>query len=433
MVGGRSWSGIGVVLAALAAQPAVAEDPVSGAVEVDGLVRQALMRHPGLAAARSRWSAARLRVPQVSSLPDPRLSYGYYAREVETRVGPQRHRVGIAQRLPWWGTLVLRGEAASEEAFAARRMVESAAVAIVSAVRSAYAEHYYVGRALRLTGESTELLRHWERIARARYRVGTGTYADVIRAQVELAKLEDRRAALEDRRPAVQARLNAAIGRSVGEEIAFPSQLPAFPPLGSGAELRAELGRRNPALGALDARIGQRDTEIELAEKHRYPDVGIGLQWIETGSNDGPADAGRDPIIAMLTVDLPVWWDRIEAGVEEARVRSREARSTRADQALALEGALEEAVFAHRDAIRRIALYDEGLVPKAKEALAATFTSYESGRSGFLDLLDAQRVLLELELVRERARADQLIHRARIDRLLGRGVPGELDPTEVRP
>ena len=72
----------------------------------------AALNNPQLEAAFNRWKAALEMVSQAHTLPDPRFNYGYFIQEVETRVGPQEHRVGISQMFPWFGKLKLRGEAA---------------------------------------------------------------------------------------------------------------------------------------------------------------------------------------------------------------------------------------------------------------------------------------------------------------------------------
>jgi hypothetical protein len=70
----------------------------------------AALNNPGLEAAFNRWKASLERIPQVRALPDPRFNYLYYVQEVETRVGPQRHGLGINQVFPWFGKLKLRGD-----------------------------------------------------------------------------------------------------------------------------------------------------------------------------------------------------------------------------------------------------------------------------------------------------------------------------------
>ncbi|MDY0040341.1 MAG: TolC family protein, partial [Desulforhabdus sp.] len=65
----------------------------------------AALNNAGLKAAFLRWQAALEKIPQVTALPDPRFSYGYYIQSVETRVGPQNNRFGLLQTFPWFGKL----------------------------------------------------------------------------------------------------------------------------------------------------------------------------------------------------------------------------------------------------------------------------------------------------------------------------------------
>jgi len=86
----------------------------------------AALKNPGLKAAFLRWKAALEKIPEVKSLPDPRFTYGYFIRNVETRVGPQRHKFGLAQTFPWFGKLKLKGNAAWETARAEKERYEAA-------------------------------------------------------------------------------------------------------------------------------------------------------------------------------------------------------------------------------------------------------------------------------------------------------------------
>ena len=90
------------------------------------LVRYATEHNAGLQAAYHDWQARLLRIPQVTALPDPKLSFGHFIRSVETRVGPQQNRFGIAQAFPWFGKLKLRGDQVAQQAEANFQRLESA-------------------------------------------------------------------------------------------------------------------------------------------------------------------------------------------------------------------------------------------------------------------------------------------------------------------
>ena len=82
-----------------------AEPPLSAATPPDGYVRYALYHSPAVEAAYQRWAAVSERLPQVRALPDPRLNFGFFLDEVETRTGPQQARFGVSQSFPWPGLL----------------------------------------------------------------------------------------------------------------------------------------------------------------------------------------------------------------------------------------------------------------------------------------------------------------------------------------
>ncbi len=397
---------------------------LSAEPSLDEYLAYASFNNNRLRAAYQDWVAAVERIPQAESLPDPRLSYGYYFSAVETRVGPQRQRVELAQMLPWVGKRALRGDVAAAAAEREREQFEGARRLIHYRVTDVYAEYYYLARAIDITRENLELLTYWERLAQARYRVATGRHSDVIRVQVEIGKLADRVQTLEELRWPLSARLNAALGRAVDAPLPWPRELKQSRAMVDDVDTREVLGRSSPELRALDADISREDSAIELARKDFFPDVSVGLQWIETGSRSVSDldDNGKDAIIGTLSFNLPVWWNRYGAGVREAQARRSAAIERRRDRESELLGELGLAIYGLEEAERKVSLYGNSLIPKARESLAATFTAYESGEADFLDVLDAQRVLLDFRLARERALANHEQRLAESEMLAGRSL-----------
>ena len=92
---------------------------------LDDYLYQAAMNNSGLRTAFESWRAAMEQIPQAAALDDPRFTYGYFLQEVETRVGPQKHRLGLTQMFPWFGKLDVRTDAAAAKAEAARSPLRS--------------------------------------------------------------------------------------------------------------------------------------------------------------------------------------------------------------------------------------------------------------------------------------------------------------------
>lgn len=397
---------------------------------IDAYLAYALSTNPGLAAAEHRWTAARERVAQAGALPDPRLTYRYFVEEVETRVGPQEQAIGISQSIPWPGELGRREDVADAEAAAAGARYERDATRLAFEIADAYVERFDLGRTIEIVRGNRDLVRNLESVARARYRAGTSTHPDVVRAQVELGRLEDRLATLEERERASRARLNAALHRAPDAPLPWPSALPPPGAVPDEVELREELLAHNPELRVLRQEAIAARAGVELARTGLRPDFGVQLEYIDTGDarTPGVADSGQDPLIAGLSLTLP-----IQRGAHRAAVREAEARlvATHLEHDRALDTTTARAVGALvelRDAERRTELYRATLLPKAEESLASITTAYSSGDASFSDVIDAQRVLLEFELEQLHATTDRARHEARLRLLVGRAGASSEDP-----
>jgi outer membrane protein TolC len=88
---------------------------------LEDYLRVAAENHPGLRASFERWSASTSTVAREKGWPDPVLSYSYFIEPVQTAVGPQQHRIGVVQAIPWFGRLSAQGSAAEQRALAAEQ------------------------------------------------------------------------------------------------------------------------------------------------------------------------------------------------------------------------------------------------------------------------------------------------------------------------
>jgi len=381
----------------------------------------AALNNPGLEAAFNRWKAAMEEVPQVKALPDPRFNYRYFIQEVETRTGPQRQSFGISQVFPWFGKLDLRGDVAAAAAGAAQKRYEAAKLKLFFEVKDAYYEYYYLAKSIAVSKDNMDLLEHLEGVARSRYKAAAGTHPDVIRAQVELGKLEDRYHTLLDFQQPTVARLNAALNRPVDAPVPAPAQIRIEQVEVADAKLLARLVETNPQLQALDFMIAQQQRSIELAKKDYYPDVTLGVSVIDTDDSimGNPKDNGKDPVVASVSVNLPIWSQKYSAGVRQARARYNAAKRDRTEMANSLSWQLKTALYRFRDGERKIDLYRDTLLPKAEESLKVTEAGFRAAKGTFTDLVDAQRILLEFSLSLERAFADRSQALARLEMLVG--------------
>jgi outer membrane protein TolC len=387
-------------------------------------VSYALANNPRVTAAIANYEAASLEIEQVTALPDPRVNLRYFIEEVETRVGPQEYAVGISQPLPWLGKLRLQGDIAAQKANAAATRVSTVQNGVIAEVANAWYELYYFNRALEIMEGNRDLVQHLERVARTRYQTGTSGHPDVIRAQVELGKIENDLASLTDREAPLVAIFNAALNRPPQAPVRLPDSVPIIDISEDDQTLVERVIENNPELRALSFDVAAATAQKDRARKEFLPDFAIGFDYIATDEARSPNvdGSGNDPVVAALSMTLPIQRGKYSAGVRAAEARITELRARRDQHVSRLEADTVRAVFQLRDARRQIDLYQTTLLPKANESLAATQRAYSAGSSTFVDLIDSQRMLLVFELAEARAIADHNQARIILEELIGESL-----------
>jgi outer membrane protein, heavy metal efflux system len=390
-------------------------------------LKLAAANSPKLRAAYERWTAAVQRMPQVRALANPQLHYGFFLEEVETRVGPQRHRVGISQQIPWLSKLSLNSDMAAMKAHIERRRFENKAQELFYQVKVAYFNLYDLKKSIDITRDAISLVQYSERVARSRFRTTKGKQNDTIRAQIELGIIEERLTSLIDQRRPFNAVLNSLLNRSSDDFIPWPKSLPKIQLPTDEEELFANLRHSNSELEIISAEIDRSQKVIERAKKDYFPDFKIGVDYIETGSARASRTRGngRDPIIASFAISIPLWQSKYDAALRQARAQKRASQARARALARALEAKLHRALFDLRESSRKQNLYGKTLIPKAQQAQRSTMKSFEAGTSDFLSLIDTQRSLLEFQLNYEKSKTDYARTAACIERLISSAVKGK--------
>lgn len=402
--------------------PALGEAPT-----VEDYVALALLRSAEVEAAHQRFRAAMARVPQAESLPDPRLRVGGISlnnRDIETRLGPQEARIGVSQSIPWPQLLRARGDAASREALAAWRRFEGERLSVERRVRTALRELAYLEEEITVTRDNLALVGQLEAVARARYRVAAAGHPDVVRAQLELATLEDRVRELEAMRDPVRAELNAALNRPIEAETPLPDRLPERVFEGDARRLTSLMHERNAELAALREQVERRRELQRAARMADVPELMLDLEYVVIGEAMDPSieGSGDDPVMLGASINVPIWRGKYRGIEAEALAERLAAASSLEGRSRQLEAAARRALFRHADAHRRALLNERSLIPRAEESLNATLRAFETGTSGFLDLIESERALLGYRLALSRARADRAIALAELEELAGGGL-----------
>lgn len=406
-----------------AAAGGVADDPAGSLAasarpeSVRALLVDVLDRNPEIAAAEADARAALQRAPQVGALPDPMLGFTVFLQTPETRVGPQVAAASFSQRFPVPGTLDLRERASLAEAAEAAAHLAALRLEHLTAARELVAEVSFLDGSSRLLEEERDTLARFEEIARTRYATGLGTDQAVLRIQAEITRVEARLLELAASRTSLVARLNGLRDRVDGMPApTVDLAVPALPQLDPGL-LRHVALRHRPETAAARAAVEATEHRVAIAEKGFRPELSAGVAYTVVGRRDDAVveDDGKDVLALTGGIALPVQRARREAAVEEAVLRRHGARERMRRTESAIVAEVEDLARRLPLIRERHELLDRVLVIQAEESLGSAVGAYSAGTAGVLDLLDAERVLLQVRTAELRARADLAVALARLE------------------
>jgi len=247
------------------------------------------------------------------------------------------------------------------------------------------------------------------------------THPDIIRAQVELAKLEDVLKSLEQLREPTVARLNSALNRPSDAELAWPKKEPTRQGQLNRQYIIEALIRNNPELAELNWEVEAAKAKVELAKKKFYPDIGMGVDWIQTdgAASPGVRGSGKDPVVLMFSMNIPLWRDSYKAAERQAKANVRKTQQQKIDTENKTIAKAIQVLYDVEDSQRKMHLYGDILVSKAQELVQASESAYRAGTIDFLSLIDAQRMLLKYTLDHERAVTNNQQKLAELEMLVG--------------
>ncbi|MDQ7065882.1 MAG: TolC family protein [candidate division KSB1 bacterium] len=419
-----SWMFITILLlAGVARARQLQENPMadtSAVANLSEIIEIALKENPGIRSAEKRYRAL-LAVPaQVSSLPDPVLGYTRWVKNVETRVGPQENVFVLSQRIPFPGKLGLKGKIALQDAEAARQDYEAARRDVLFKVKSTYADLYNIDQSLRILRTYKRILRDFADVAATKYATGSGIQAQVLKAQVEISTIEVKELAFEKRRTGVVARLNALMNRSADAPIGTAVDIDLPPVTLAEQQLLAIARERRQELKATKYMIEKASFAKKLARKNYLPDFNFQTTYISIPKVNGMfQDSGKDAFSVMLGINLPIWLGPRRAAVEQA-TEMQIARQYQYDNLWkTVEAEIADILFQLKTLRETLDLYEQGLLVQAETSLESALSAYKTGKLDFLNLLDAERMLLQLRLAYAREQANYFKQYAALEKAVG--------------
>lgn len=399
----------------------------------------ALQHNPDILATMETARAQLERVRQVTALPDPFVNMKILPEPVRTAEGDNYFILDISQKLPVPEKLDRAGRVAVEETRMALRQWQAVRLRVIADVKRAYYQLYVIDRSIDVTQANQDLLRGLVDVARAQVAAGRRSQDDVLRAQVELSNLEAELIMLKQRRVTLVARLNELLDRQATTEVQTPEAFGIRDVALALDRLMQKAVEANPDLARLKHQVERDRQSLDLAKLAYWPDFALGFEWMPIEPRDAfrpPPNptTGQRPVVSKMSEDgsdnwaitfgfsLPIWYDKIKGGIEEA---SRRLAASRA----AYRSKLNGVSFAVEDALERVEsqeklarLFHDTIIPQAEQAFRVSQASYSAGTSDFEYVVDNWRKWLVFTIQYYRSMGELERSVADLEQAIGRSL-----------
>lgn len=392
----------------------------------------AIENNPELKAYDQDYQATLEREGQAGTLPDPELSAGIFPKPMDRFMGRQHADLQLMQAFPWFGTLSTQKEAANQQSLATFQEFREAKNRLTYQVKSSWYQLYQRKEEIRITAAHIAILKRLERLALVRYQseagpvnpgYGSGSspgMSGVLRLKMEINELETNLANLKSTQEALIVAFNQLLNRDPGEAISLPDTLSAFSLRWEERENPEILTRENPRLKQLEAAESAMHYQKELQVLKGKPSMGAGISYMPFSprTENGMSMGGRDMIMPMVKISLPIFRKKYRAMERESEYREEAIRKRKENTGNELLAQWSQTTSDWENTKRSLALYQEQ-IRLANQTLDLLTNAYANNEGGFEALLETQRKVLDYRYRLINAIVDLHLLDARFENLAG--------------
>ncbi len=359
------------------------------------LVDEAMNNNPEIQASLYQVDAARAGVGLAGALSDPELTYMREEMPGFQWDKAQMQKVELMQTFRFPSKLSTETELAEISVRHSHHNHHETQLEVIARLKSAYYELWRVQESIALNRENERLLQQFVTIAKTKFGVGEASLQQVLKANVELAKLQNQRMVLQQQEQSIQAMMMVILNREPGDTLGRVVLADTIAPVVALDTLQRLALTARPMLLHDSLAMEESKGMLSLSQSEYLPDIKLGVQYVSI-----PAHEFRGwSISAGITLPFAPWTlGKASARVEEARaVIGKSAATLRASRNMVMSNVKDSYVKA-QSARNQLDAYRTVILPQAQQSLKASMTAYQNGGVDFLMLVDAHRTLVELSM-----------------------------------
>lgn len=383
----------------------IAPEASGPALTLHQIERIALIRNPEIAVAVRRLGMAEAEVPAAGALDDPQAIYRGWGVPLSEpwNYNQAQNMFMVMQSLPGPGKRVLRTNVASSDVAVAREQLAAVRLRVRVQVRKAFFDLLESQDELKIHDQHVGIARQAIEAARIRYAVGQVPQQDLLKAQLELTRLAAHMIRFDRDAEIARARLNTLLGRDPATPLRVQGHFGVLALMPSAASLEQLALKVRPDLLASEATEEKSRQQQSLAKKAYVPDFSVSAGYMLMP----PTSSMRNTYMVEGSMNLP-WLNHRKHDADIAKATAKVNEQEAEVNALKTEvfGQIKESRAEARAAQKFAALYQNSLRPQAEATLHAAVIAYENNQTDFLNLLDSQMEVIDIDLAWLQALAD---------------------------
>lgn len=358
--------------------------------------------NPGLKAKYKAFEAAMQKIPQVNTLPDPNLSFGYLISSPGAVVYTERMKLSLNQTFPWFGTLRMQGDVAAVSAEAKYQEFLDARNLLYSQVSAVYYPLLETMELIDIEKENLQILTTYKILATSRFENGNGSMADALRVDIVRTSAETNLNVLNQKIKSSNAWLNSLLGRAYDSPIDLEEKLTSPVSL---APASLDSIQNNPLLESLDLKIQATELSQQLAHKQGLPNFGVGIEYMIM---DPDMDMGissenaKNMWMPMVTMSIPIFRGKYNGAKKEAQLLSESYQAEKKNTSNQLYGSYYRYKVEMDIQLDLISSYDRQILT-SEQTLDLLYQAYANSGQDFEEVLRLQQQLLEYQKMKAKA------------------------------
>ncbi|PCH75836.1 MAG: transporter [Flavobacteriaceae bacterium] len=384
----------------------------ANAQNLNDYLSEAAKNNPALKGYQYKYESALEKIVEVGSVPNTTFGLGYFIQTPETRVGAQRAKLSVGQKLPWFGTLEAKKESAAFKAEAQANQFDFIKRKLFLDVKTLYFELFELNASKAIVHENITIMNTLEELALIQLENSRATMVDVLKIRMEKNELYNKLHKVEQNTIAKTTAFNLLLNRAENTPLTIVENITLNE---KDVFNKADI-TSNPKILQLNNLESALEKAALAVKKSALPMIGLKLDYVvvDKRAMDNLMDNGKDIIMPMVTVSIPLFSKKYSSKQKQLRLDQKAVatnKSSTLNQLHAIFSKASRGLSTSKVAIKT----QEKNIKEATRAKEVLFAAYETSKIDFEQLLEIQQLKLKFQLKKVVAQKQYAVQKSTLE------------------